>query len=264
MTILDGEAMALIGARAVTAAEGLRLPDGTIVETTPGTTLLRLEWPDGSLLDLGPGTRVMLQPGALGRRQGAAPVCYLLSGWVKQRSGPTDPHRGHVSPQLDVLPAPGVVVAQVEPGTTWLFAESGGAAAVERAGAAGRHALPAGGSYLRKGALGSEVSPRPDPALLKTVPRGFRDTIGPRAARFEGKVVVPVDRPVPTYEALAPWLTAEPALRREFPRRFATLARDVAFRSGLAARLPAHPEWDTVLYPQLFVKPASTPYGVRR
>lgn len=264
LTILDGEAQALLGARAVTATEGLRLPEGTIVETTPATTLLRLEWPDGSVLDLGPGTRVMLQPGGLARRDGIAPVCYLLSGWAKQRSGPTSQHRGHVSPQLDALPAQGVLVAHVEPGTTWLFAETGSAAVVERAGTTGRHALPAGSSYLRKGAAGGEVLPRPDPAQLKTVPRGFRDTIGPRAARFEGKVVVSVDRPTPTYEALAPWLTAEPALRREFPRRFAALARDVAFRSGLAAHLPSHPEWDTVLYPQLFVKPASTPYGVRR
>jgi len=117
--------------------------------------------------------------------------------------------------------------------------------------------------YLRKGTQTGQLLPRPDPAWLKTVPRAFRDTIALRAARFEGKKLEPAARPAPSYAALAPWLTAEPALRREFPRRLATLAREPAFRAALIQNLVAHPEWEPLLFPERFLKPASAPTGVR-
>lgn len=260
LTILDGAAVLHVGARSVAAAEGLRLPDATIVETAASAKLLRIEWPDGSVLDLGPATQVMLQPGPLGRRDPAPPAFYLLRGWAKHRSAAGSPHRGHVSPHLDALPAQGVVVAHVSDELTWLFVESGSASLLERSGASERLSLTNGASYLRRGAAKAEIAARPDPELLKRVPRSFRDTIGLRATRFEGKEITDKGRP-PDYETLRPWLTAEPALRRNFPRRFAPLARDRAFRAALVKQLPAHPEWERTLFPERFVKPASSPIG---
>lgn len=262
LTILDGEAQLLLGARAAAAAEGLHLPASTLVETQANTALLRLEWPDGSVLDLGPDTRLMLQPAGL-RRSGQAPAYYLLSGWAKHQSGSAGPHRGHVSPQVDALPSQGVTVVQVGADQSLLYCEAGQTQLAERAGAAARHSLSAGAAYLRKGTQTGQLLPRPDPAWLKTVPRAFRDTIALRAARFEGKKLEPAARPAPSYAALAPWLTAEPALRREFPRRLATLAREPAFRAALIQNLVAHPEWEPLLFPERFLKPASAPTGVR-
>jgi len=264
LTILDGAAAVTLGARNVAAVEGLRLPAGALVETSATTTLLRLEWLDGTVVDLGPETRVMVAPGALGRKGEAPPDIYLLRGWIKHRSAAAAPHRGHVSPQLDVLPAQGVAVAHVAPELSWLFVESGSQTMVERGGAGSRLALGAGASYLRRGAAKGEVAQRPDPELLKRVPRGFRDTIAARAKNFAGREVEPKPLPAPDYAALRPWLAAEPALRREFPRRFTPLLREPGFRAALAAQLPAHPEWERVLYPERFVNPASVPTGVRR
>ena len=263
VTILDGQAELLIGARSVVAAEGLRLGEGTLVDTSPRTTLMRLEWPDGSVLDLGPDTRVMLKPGALGRKVEGAPAFYLLQGWAKFRSAPAQGHPGFATQRLDVLPAKGSVVAFVEPARTWLFVESGDVRVAERDGK-GRHNLAGGGSYLRAGQGTPELAPRPQPELLKLVPRGFRDTIAPRADRFKGQPEPSaVALQAPVYAAIQAWLQAEPAVRRDFPKRLAVLAREPSFRAAVDAHMRSHPEWEPVLHPPL-PKTVVTPYGERR
>lgn len=262
LTILDGEASLIIGVRAVAAIEGLRLAPGTLVHTSASTTLLRLEWPGGEVLDLGPDTRVMLQPEGLAGRGEAAPAFYLLSGWAKQR-GTSAAHRGHVAPLTQVLPGKGTVVVQAAAAGSWLFAEAGEAALVERAAVVAKRLLPTGQSYQRNGASKGEIAARPAPDMLRQVPRGFRDTLPLRADRFTGKEPTPKPLPAPTYDALAPWLAAEPAIRREFPRRFAPLLREPGFRAAVADRLAAHPEWEPVLFPERFVRPASAPSGAR-
>jgi hypothetical protein len=259
LTILDGKAVLTIGARAVEAAEGLRLPDGTIVETSDKTALLRLEWPDGQAVDLGPQTRVLVQPGALGRRgESGGSAFYLLSGWVKQRSGGKAPHRGHVTPLLEIQPATGVSLTHVTPERTWVFAETGSVSLVERPGGPKLN-LASGQSYVREGGAKGDVGARPDPEMLKRIPRPFRDTIPLRAQRFEGKEVAVKPLPAPDYKALQDWLSAEPALRRDFPRRFTPLLREPGFRAALAAHLSAHPEWERILYPERFIVRPTTP-----
>jgi hypothetical protein len=264
LTILDGKAVLTIGARSIEAAEGLRLPDGTIVETSDKTSLLRLEWPDGQVVDLGPQTRALVQP-TFGRRGEAAPAFYLLSGWAKQRSG-KGPHRGHVTPQLEVLPANGVSLTNVTPEKTWVFAETGSAALVERPGGGPKVGLASGQSYVREPGSKGDVGARPDPEMLRRIPRPFRDTIPLRAQRFEGKPeVAPKPLPAPDYNALHDWLAAEPALRREFPRRFTPLLREPGFRAAVASHLSSHPEWERILYPERFVvRPTQAVTGVSR
>lgn len=256
LTLLEGPAALVIGAQAFDAQEGLRLAAGTLIETGANTGLLRLEGPDGSLIDLGPGSRALLQPA---RRGAAGPGLYLLSGWVKLQSGPKGSHGGLLSPLLELEPAEGAVVLQAGAGQLVLFCEAGAAKLIERGGAKGRHKLSAGASYQRQGTKGGELLPRPDPSWMRTVPRAFRDPIPPRASRFSGPAPTPAAQPAPRYENLAAWLQAEAPVRREFPRRFATLARDPAFRAEVAKNLGAHPEWEPVLFPERFVKPASAP-----
>ena len=48
LTILDGEAVWIQGDRAFAAAEGVQVPEQSLVRTSASTRLLRLEWPDGS------------------------------------------------------------------------------------------------------------------------------------------------------------------------------------------------------------------------
>jgi hypothetical protein len=93
------------------------------------------------------------------------------------------------------------------------------------------------------------VTPRPSADFIAALPRMFRDRIPSQAARFKDAAVEAPGLPAPTYAGLRDWLVAEPLIRRDFPRRFATLARQGAFRSGLEAGLAQHPEWTPVLYP---------------
>jgi hypothetical protein len=263
LTILDGEAVLRIGTGSAAAAEGLRLPEGTLVETNAQTKLLRLEWADGSVLDLGPDTRLMVLPGAAVRAGTAAPAFYLLQGWAKQVGAPGEAHRGGVTALVDVLPGTGIVVLHADAALAWVFAEAGDAHLADRGAAGGRVNLVAGSAYLRQGQARGDLAARPHPDQLKQVPRGFRDSIGPRAASFKGRPEPKaVARPAPDYAALKPWLTAEPALRRDFAKRFAPLLREPAFRAAVQANMNFHPEWEPVLHPPLpnatTVKPPET------
>lgn len=259
VTILDGEALLIEGAQALAAAEGLSLPDQTIIHTGPRTTLMRLEWPDGSVVDLGPDTRAMLGPSGFGPRDKRAPALYLLQGWAKQASadkGASAP--GQVSLRYDLQAFNGVVVSFVGPEETWVFVESGSATLVERdAGATQRVGLRSGEVYQRSATNKGSVAPRPTPAQMQRVPRGFRDTLPHRADRFKDRKVDARVLAAPGYADLEVWLQAEPALRKEFPRRFASRAQDATFHAELVKRLGQHPEWTPVLYPDRLNKPAA-------
>lgn len=241
ITIVEGEAVLLDGVRRLAAAPGVRVNAGTLVETGAGTGLLRLEWADRSAADLGPATKAMVQPPGFAARNGKPPALYLLQGWAKLSAG-GEASGGLVTPAFDLLPLAGVAVVHAARPQASAFAETGTLELAERPGAK-RHALPAGGWW------GGRVEARPPSEWMGRVPRAFRDTLPLRADTFKGRAVTPAPLPPPTYDALADWLSAEPALRRDFPRRFEPLAQDPAFRRALQARLSAHPEWGRILNP---------------
>jgi hypothetical protein len=258
LTIVEGDATVVDGVRRFTAVEGQALGEGSLVETGPQLRVLRIEWPDGSVVDLGPDTRAMLSPpgAAKGERR---PALYLLQGWAKQSSLGTAASAGQLSAVLRVAPFKGTAVSQVAADRHWLFIEAGEAALTERdARPPTRLTLKAGEVFTREGRGPGTTAPRPTPEQLRAVPRGFRDPLPLRAAQFAGKTPKLRPLPAPTYAELQPWLTAEKAVRADFPRRFAPLARDAAFRRGLVDHLAAHPEWQPVLYPDP-PKPASAP-----
>lgn len=257
VTVVEGTAPLVVeGARALVAQPGLRLAAATIIDTQPGTTLVRVEFADGSTLDLGPDTRVMLQPPGLAGSGPRAPAFYLLQGWAKHSTPAKAMGAGQLAPQIELTQVAGVTVGRVTPDEALLFVESGRAQLLERRlkGAAPL-GLKGGEQYSRSGAERGVVSPRPSAALLQGLPRSFRDTLPPLAAQFKGRQVDPKPAPAPAYAVLKAWLTAELAIRREFPRRFAPLLQEPAFRAGLVKNLSTHPEWEPVLFP----KPASPP-----
>jgi len=241
LTLLEGDAEVIDGARRLAAKPGLRLAPASIVETSAATNLLRLEWPDQGVVDLGPATRVMIAPPGFAARGAKPPMLYLLQGWLKI-GGPAG---GVVAPGLELLPVSGAAVVFVGNREQFVFAESGAAEVNERRPGAKPLAVASGGLYAGNGT----VLPFAAPTWLQRVPRSFRDSIPRRAAVFKDR---PVDASVlglPTYVMLADWLSAERAVRGDFPRRFGTLAQDAAFRRELQAHLQAHPEWTPVLHP---------------
>ncbi len=248
MTLLEGEASVVDGARAAMVALGLALKAQALIETQAGTKLLRIEFPDGSIADLGPQTRVMVEPAGFASRGGKTPLLYLLSGWVKLASPSSSSTAGLTSPELDLPPFTGTVVMQAAPKLHRVFVEAGQAEVIDRQAAASRNAV-ASGQMVVAGSGG--VVPRPSADFLTAMPRMFRDRIPSQAARLKDTVVDAAPLPGPSYTTLRDWLTAEPAIRRDFPRRFAELARTGPFRSSLEAGLALHPEWKPVLYPPL-------------
>ena len=258
VTIVDGDAVLLDGSRSLVAAEGLKVADETLVRTGPKTTLLRLEWPDGSVADFGPDTQAMLNPSGFGLRGGRTPSVYLLRGWLKLSAMGSGPAAGLLTPRIDVQPFKGALVVMAVGDETWVFAEGGGAPLVERdLKPASNLALKNGEVYLRSGNAKGAVSPRPSPAQMQRVPRGFRDSLPLRTAALKDKAVQAKAAPPAAYADLRDWLLAEAPLRKTFTKRFAERAKDPAFRAGLNENLPRHPEWEPVLFPERFTKPAS-------
>jgi hypothetical protein len=245
LTLLEGDAVVIDGARRLAALPGLRLIAGDIVESGAATTLVRLEWPDESVVDLGPATRVMVLPQGFAKRGGQDPLVYLLQGWAKVISSSSLPAAGLVAPTLELLPLRGAAVLYADPHEQFVFAESGALDVLERP--AGKSPLPLAPGALYTGH--GSVLPRAATEWLQRVPRNFRDPIPRRAAALREHRVEASVLPPPDYAQLADWLNAEPELRRHFPRRFGALAQDPAFRHQLQVHLAAHPEWASVLNP---------------
>lgn len=260
VTIVDGESVLIDDARSVLAAEGLKVGDETIVRTGAKATLLRVEWPDGSVADFGPDTQAMLDPGGFGARGARGPAVYLLRGWLKLSALGSGPAAGLVSPRVEVQAFKGSLVVMVSADETWVFAESGGAPLVERElKPASNLSLKSGEVYTRSGSAKGTQTPRPTPAQMQRVPRGFRDALPLRSAALKDKAVTAKPAAPPAYAELSEWLLAEKPLRRTFTRRFVERSKDAAFRAGLVQNLARHPEWERVLFPERFVKPASAP-----
>lgn len=257
LTVVEGPALIVDGMRALTPVPGLRLPSATIIDTSDKTSLVRVEFPNGSTLDIGPDSKVMLMPPGLAGSGPKPPAFYLLQGWAKHSSAERAGGAGQLAAALEAQQVAGVTVGRVEADESALFVEGGSAQLQERQGKGGKPvmlALKGGQFYSRRGTDKGEVAPRPSAAFLQKLPRSFRDTVPPLAAQFKGKSVEAKPAALPGYAVLKPWLAAEPSIRREFPKRFAKLAQEPAFREALVKNLASHPEWEPVLFPP---KPAS-------
>lgn len=249
LTLLDGEAVVIDGARRLTAGPGLRVSPGALVETSATTALVRFEGPDQATIDFGPDTRAMLAPDNATTRGGRPPAVYLQQGSVKLTSQEGSTFPGLVAPGLELLPFSGSAVVQVGKGDRAVFAEAARLDVGERHSGGVPRFLKAGEFYSGDGKRAGIVAERPTADWLKQVPRAFRDPLPLRAAALRDKPFEAPPLPGPTYEQLARWLGAEPYVRRDFVSRFKPLARDAAFRRALQSHLASHPEWAVVLSP---------------
>ena len=263
ITILEGQALIYRGSGRLHAVEGLRLAVGDIVETAPAT-FAQLELADRSVAQLGPATRVMLNAAA--PRQKPERWLYLMDGWVKLSSLKTDPAAG---PGFDLraaafeIPAnPAVLVLRSVPAELNLFVEVGVLRVAERQPGARSGSvavsLKAGDFYQRKPPARGVVAAGVPSAFLGDMPRAFRDSLPVRLDRFRDRQVQAREAPDFGYADVASWLQSEPALRRPLMQRWRSKTREPSFRAALVANLPAHPEWDQILFPEKY-KPKEPP-----
>lgn len=265
ITILEGEALIYRNVGRMQAAEGARLALGDIVETA-ANTFAQIELPDQSILQLGPATRIMLDGAAAQRRA----WIYFMDGWGKWTGPKKEPRPApafEMRAPLFELPAHGgVIVFQASPSEVTLFTERGEIRLAERqtSGPPATVMLKSGDYYQRKGRVRGAVNPGAMQAFLGAMPRHFRDSLPSRLEKVAGADVKLKDVGPFAYNDVEVWLKAEPAVRRQFVRRWRGKSNDTAFRSALVANLASHPEWDPILFPEKYLpkespSPTATP-----
>jgi hypothetical protein len=250
-TIVEGDLVVLRETRQFPATEGLRLRSEDIVRSGAGTRLARIELGDGTLLDLGPDTELLLQPRVLAAPPERAAAVYLLRGWLKVGTPAGAADIAIASARLDAARLSGSAVLRATPQAALVFVESGRAEVLERndgkPGAS--HALKDGDAFAARAASPGAALRRPPADLIEGLPRAFADSLPRRARQWQGSMIEAGVGSAIDYADASPWIHAEAALRPGFVQRFAPLARDRRFRTGLIAELRAHPEWDRVLFP---------------
>lgn len=266
-TIVEGESSIVRDASRVALAEGVRLANDDLVDTTAQTKLLRIEFDDGLMLLVGPESRLWIAPkfGADKTAPRAARL-YLLHGTVKLT---TKAETTIATPVFDLKSSGRDTVVSVVGGGGAVFAESGDVQIVERMKA--RNGATTGGPaltvktgeyYARPGADKGKTAPRPDPEFIKRLPRAFLDPVPQRAGLFAAREVAGKPLGAIDYATAQPWIDAEAALRPAFLSRWRPLASQAEFRKGLVAGLRGHPEWDRTLFPEKYLpKPASGASG---
>lgn len=271
-TIVEGESSFMRDASRVALAEGVRLANDDLIDTTAQTKLLRIEFDDGLMLLVAPESRLWIAPKfSADKTAPRAARLYLLHGTVKLTSkGDATAAAPIASPVFDLKSAGRDTVVSVIGGGGAVFAESGDVQIVERtkakngattAGAA--LTVKTGEYYARPAADKGKTAPRPDAEFIKRLPRAFLDPVPSRAALFAAREVPGKPLGAIDYAGAQPWIDAEAALRPAFLARWRPLASQSEFRKGLIAGLRGHPEWDRTLFPEKYLpKPASGASGV--
>ena len=271
-TIVEGESSFMRDAGRVALAEGVRLANDDLIDTTAQTKLLRIEFDDGLMLLVAPESRLWIAPKfSADKTAPRAARLYLLHGTVKLTSkGDATAAAPIASPVFDLKSAGRDTVVSVVGGGGAVFAESGDVQIVERTKAknGATTAGPAlsvktGEYYARPAADKGKTAPRPDAEFIKRLPRAFLDPVPSRAALFAAREVPGKPLGAIDYAGAQPWIDAEAALRPAFLARWRPLASQSEFRKGLIAGLRGHPEWDRTLFPEKYLpKPASGASGV--
>jgi hypothetical protein len=256
VTLMEGSLRVVRGTAVMQGAEGMRLRQGDILESSD-KGFVQLEFTSGGVVALGPASRLYVFRQSANRSGGKAgsevtTELILLSGWLKGESSANAGAYRYESPMLAATSGNGTVVVHAYDSGSDIFVESGWAAIGEVSpDGSSRQSSPAkAGQFFsrRSGRLTS--ASRPDATFLDAMPRPFRDTLPARLAQFASKSVEPkIDHPV-TYAELQPWLKMPPAWRRGFVDRFEPRLKDPEFRKQLEAHVAEYPEWDAVLHPE--------------
>ena len=255
VTLLEGSLRVIRGTSVLQGAEGMRLKQGDILESSDGG-LAQLEFVGGAIVALGPSSRVYIfRHGGGGKAIDAAVAVdlVLLRGWLKAESNSTAGLYRYETPSLAASTGNGVLVFHTDESGCDIFVESG-LADIGELSADGypRQAKPSkAGQFLSRhsGKTVASLS-RPTPAFVDAMPQAFRDTLPSRLARFAGKPVEAKAQHAVSYAEIEAWLTMPAAWRRGFVDRFGPRLNDPEFRKQLEVHLAQYPEWDPILHPE--------------
>ena len=275
VTIVEGESSIVRDANRVALAEGVRLANDDLIDTTAQTKLLRIEFDDGLMLLVAPESRLWIAPKfSADKASPRAARIYLLTGTVKLTTKAEAGATTVATPVFDLKVTGRDTLVSVggiggTSGGGAVFAEAGDVQLVERSKtkngatvAGSALTVKTGEYYTRVGADKAKTAPRPDPEFIKRLPRAFLDPVPSRAALFAAREVPGKPLGAIDYASAQPWIDAEAALRPAFLARWRPLASQPEFRKGLVAGLRGHPEWDRTLFPEKDLpKPASGAAG---
>ncbi len=246
VTLLEGPAGLVRGVARYALAEGVRMQSGDIIEVGD-KGLAQIEFPDGAALALGAGTRMLAV--SMPRGKSAAGDYYVMQGALKIAGVNKSARLRFSTPIFTLQPAEGVSVMIVRGEEGSVFVESGGA---RLDAAPATLSLKGGDFFTRKAGQKGAVAPRPSQAFIAAMPKAFLDPLPSRMARYKERQVQPKRVDDVSYAEVEAWLKAPPGIRRPLVPRFQPRASDPAFRSGLAANLKFHPEWDRILFPEKY------------
>lgn len=246
LTMREGGLRVIRGTTVLQAAEGMRLRQGDILESSE-PALAQLEFPGGSVVAMGPSTRVyILSHGGRGPAQ-----LVLLSGWLKGQTGSGAGVYHYLSPLLSVSARDATLVFHAAPDQVEVFIEAG-SASTGREGTRAATVAKAGQFLSRYKQKNVVVSARMSDGFVAAMPKAFKDTLPPQWSHFSGKSVEPKPDHAVNYADVEAWLNTVPAWRKGFVTRFQSRLADPAFRRSVEAHLGEHPEWDPVLHPEKY------------
>ena len=255
VTFLEGSLLIIRGTTALQAAEGTRLRQGDIIESSD-KGFAQLEFVAGAIVALGPSSRMyVFRRGLGGKSRGDATGAelVLLSGWLK---GQPVTHAGSYRYESLLLASTtenGTVVFHANVSECDVFVESGSAAIGEVSpdGTVGKLTVGNAGQFFSRRKGKSVVnSSHASAAFVEAMPRSFRDALPSRLAHFTGKPVEPKTQHQVSFAEIQPWLTMPSPWRTGFVDRFAPRLRDPEFRKQLENHAVEYPEWAPVLHPK--------------
>jgi hypothetical protein len=262
VTLMEGSLRVVRGTTVFQAAEGMRLRQGDILESSE-KGFAQLEFVGGAIVALGPASRLYIfrhgQGGKAGGETNEVDLV-LLSGWLKGESKAGAGSYRYESPVLAAATGNGTVVFHSDKSGCDLFVESG-SVEVSEVSPEGNSRQPTAGKsgqfFARRAAQNLTSLPRPNPAFVAAMPVPFRDTLPSRLAHFTGKPAEPKAEHLVSYAEIQPWLTMPPAWRRGLVDRFEPRLSDPEFRKQLEMHVAEYPEWDPILHPEK--QPAQRP-----
>ena len=264
VTFLEGSLRIIRGTTMLQAAEGTRLRQGDMIESSE-KGFAQLEFVGGAIVALGPLSRMYVFRHGVGGKAGSGATgteLVLLSGWLK---GQSDAHAGsyrYQSPMLAATTGNGTVVFHSNESGCDIFVESG-SAAIGEVSPNGNVGKPTAGTtgqfFSRRQGKGLVNSSRPSASFVEAMPPSFRDTLPSRLAHFAGKPIEPKAQHQVSYVEIQAWLTMPSAWRRGFVDRFEPRLKDPEFRKQLETHAGEYPEWIPILHPESHPQESSPP-----
>lgn len=255
LTLIEGRVELIRGSTQYAAVQGVGVMDGDIFAVDPKGQA-QVEFQDGAIVNLSQGARAMLMS-ITPRRGRSETVITLLSGWAKltQARSKGEPYRC-VTPTAETFSENATTVLTAGEDFATVFIESGTAKFYETSkGGARRSTRDAkGGDFIaRRGEQPASVTARPSREFVDKMPRHFRDNLPVLLGRLRSRNVEPRREHEVTYQEVEVWLKADYSIRRQLLKRFENRSHDADFRRKLVENLPAHPEWDRVLFPEKYL-----------